>query len=84
VAKRDRFAAARALRPLTSGGDKARGAELSAAPPDLLRKEPAMWKLAALLFLLCAGCGSSDFYRQDTRSWFSNTESPEKTDQAKK
>jgi hypothetical protein len=30
-----------------------------------------MWlRLAALALLLCAGCEASDFYRQDTHSWF--------------
>jgi hypothetical protein len=29
-----------------------------------------MWRVAALALLLCASCENSDFYRQDTHSWF--------------
>jgi hypothetical protein len=44
--------------------------------------ESAMRKLVVLLLLLLAGC-ESDFYHQDTRTWFSNppTLSAEKSDQ---
>jgi hypothetical protein len=29
-----------------------------------------MWRVASLAPLLCASCENSDFYRQDTHSWF--------------
>jgi hypothetical protein len=29
-----------------------------------------MRKLAVLVFLLVAGCDATDFYKQDTRTWF--------------
>jgi len=28
-----------------------------------------MWRLAVLALLLCAGCGTSDMYTKDTRTW---------------
>jgi len=31
-----------------------------------------MWKLVALVLLLCAGCEASEFYQQNTKEWFSN------------
>jgi hypothetical protein len=32
-----------------------------------------MWRAAAVLALiLCAGCGTSDFYQQKSQDWFSN------------
>jgi len=38
-----------------------------------------MWRAAAFVVLLvCAGCGASDFYKQKSHAWFSNTdEEPE-------
>jgi hypothetical protein len=35
-----------------------------------------MWKWAMLVLLCVVGCDSSDFYRQDTRTWFGLENAP--------
>jgi hypothetical protein len=43
-----------------------------------------MWKWTMVLLLFVVGCDASDFYRQDTRTWFGLNTPPakDKTGQA--
>ena len=40
-----------------------------------------MWRLAiGLALILCAGCGTSDFYQKDSHSWFATPPAGTTTD----
>ena len=54
--------------------DGLRGGYLPSLP--ILSKEIPMRRLAVLVLLFCAGCGSPELINQDTRTWFGMNDAP--------